>query len=183
MTKPTGEAHCHNRKLSKRKEKIVIEHPIKPIYNKNSRILILGSFPSVKSREEGFFYGHPQNRFWRVVAAVCEEEVPLTVAEKKVFLLKNQIAVWDVIASCDIVGSSDSSIKNVVPNDLNMILEAAPIEEIFVNGKKAHQLYMKYIQPQIKREAICLPSTSPANAAWGLDKLIAAWCRIKNHIK
>lgn len=162
-----------------RKENIVIEHPIKPIYNKNSRILILGSFPSVKSREEGFFYGHPQNRFWRVVAAVYEKEVPVTIDEKKDFLLENQIAVWDVIASCDIVGSSDSSIRNVVANDLKMILDTAQIEEIFVNGKKAEQLYIKYIQPKIHREATCLPSTSPANAAWKIDRLIEAWRKIR----
>lgn len=153
----------------------MIQHPIKPIYDEHSRILILGSFPSVKSREEGFFYGHPQNRFWRVVAAVCKAETPVTVEEKKKFLLEHHIAVWDVIQSCDIVGSSDSSIKNVVANDLWIILECASIEKIFVNGKKAEQLYKKYIQPQIEREAVCLPSTSPANAAWSLEKLIETW--------
>lgn len=153
----------------------MIQHPIKPIYDEHSRILILGSFPSVKSREEGFFYGHPQNRFWRVVAAVCKAETPVTVEEKKKFLLEHHIAVWDVIQSCDIVGSSDSSIKNVVANDLRIILECASIEKIFVNGKKAEQLYKKYIQPQIEREAVCLPSTSPANAAWSLEKLIETW--------
>ena len=153
----------------------MIQHPIKPIYDEHSRILILGSFPSVKSREEGFFYGHPQNRFWRVVAAVCKAETPVTVEEKKKFLLEHHIAVWDVIQSCDIVGSSDSSIKNVVANDLRIILECASIEKIFVNGKKAEQLYKKYIQPQIEREAVCLHSTSPANAAWSLEKLIETW--------
>lgn len=153
----------------------MIQHPIEPVYNKYSRILILGSFPSVKSREEGFFYGHPQNRFWRVLSTVCKSEIPVTVEEKKKFLLDNHIAVWDVIASCDIVGSSDSSIKHVVPNDLCRILEIAPIESIFVNGKKAEQLYKKYIEKKIGREAICLPSTSPANAAWSLDKLVETW--------
>lgn len=153
----------------------MIQHPIKPIYDKNSKILILGSFPSVKSREEGFFYGHHQNRFWKVLAAVCESDVPKTIAEKKAFLLENNIAVWDVIHSCDIEGSSDSSIKNVVANDLSIILENADIEQIYVNGKKAEQLYKKYIYPQIKRMAICLPSTSPANAAWSLERLISEW--------
>lgn len=153
----------------------MIKHPIDPVYDKNSKILILGSFPSVKSREEGFFYGHPQNRFWKVMAAVCETDVPSTIEEKKAFLVKRQIALWDVIWSCEIQGSSDSSIKNVVPNDLNRILECADIKQIYVNGKKAEQLYKKYIFPKIHRSAICLPSTSPANAAWNLEKLIKEW--------
>ena len=155
----------------------MIQHPIEPVFDEDSKILILGSFPSVKSREEGFFYGHPQNRFWRVLSAVFEVDMPVTVEEKKRFLLDNHIAVWDVIKSCDITGSSDSSIKNVVPNDLKLILDHAPIEKIFVNGKKAEQLYKRYIQPDIGREAVCLPSTSPANAAWSLEKLIEAWKR------
>lgn len=155
----------------------MIQHPIKPIYNKESNILVLGSFPSVKSREECFFYGHPQNRFWRVVSAVYEVETPVTVEDKKKFLLENHIAVWDVIQSCDIVGSSDSTIKNVVVNDLSQILDVAPIEKIFVNGKKAEQFYKRYIQEKIEREAICLPSTSPANAAWSVEKLIDEWKR------
>jgi len=155
----------------------MVQHPIEPIYNKESKILILGSFPSVKSREEGFFYGHPQNRFWRVMSAIYNTETPMTVKEKKQFLLENYIALWDVIASCDIVGSSDSSIKNVVPNDVQKILDIAPIEKIFVNGKKAEQLYRKYIEKEIGRVTICLPSTSPANAAWSMKKLIDAWGR------
>lgn len=153
----------------------MIQHPIEPVYDKNSKILILGSFPSVKSREEGFFYGHPQNRFWKVLAAVCETDVPTMIEDKKAFLYKYHIAVWDVIHSCDIVGSSDSSIKNVVANDLNRILACADIQQIYVNGKKAEQLYKKYIFPRIGREAVCLPSTSPANAAWSLEKLIKEW--------
>lgn len=118
----------------------MIQHPIEPIYDKASKILILGSFPSVKSREEGFFYGHPQNRFWKVLSKVFETEIPLTIQEKKAFLHNNHIAVWDVIQSCDIKGSSDSSIKNVIPNDLSQILDYANIKQIFVNGKKAEQL-------------------------------------------
>lgn len=153
----------------------MIQHPIAPVYDSESKILILGSFPSVKSREEGFFYGHPRNRFWRVLSAVCGTGLPMTIEEKKHFLLQHHIAVWDVICSCDITGSSDSSIRNVIPNDLNEILESASIEKIFVNGKKAEQLYKKYIQPVIRREAVCLPSTSPANAAWSLERLVEAW--------
>lgn len=153
----------------------MIQHPIEPVYDENSKILILGSFPSVKSREEGFFYGHPQNRFWKVLAAVYEGEIPETIAEKKAFLHENHIAVWDVICSCDIVGSSDSSIRNVVPNDLSRILSRANIKQIYVNGKKAEQLYKKYIFPSVKREAVCLPSTSPANAAWNLERLTKEW--------
>lgn len=156
----------------------MVQHPIEPIYDKNSRVLILGSFPSVKSREQGFFYGHPQNRFWTVVSSVYESETPCTIEEKKAFLLANRIAVWDVIKSCDIEGSSDSSIKNAVPNDLSLILEYADIENIFVNGKKAEQLYKKYILPEIKREAVYLPSTSPANAAWSVERLADEWRKI-----
>jgi len=153
----------------------MLTHPINPIYNENSKILILGSFPSVKSREAGFFYGHPQNRFWRVISNVCGESTPITIEEKKEFLLRNKIAVWDVIKSCDITGSSDSSIKNVVPNDLTLILNDSPVERIFVNGKKAEQLYNRYIKDVIGREAVCLPSTSPANAAWSIERLTEAW--------
>lgn len=153
----------------------MIQHPIQPVFDNDSQILILGSFPSVKSREEGFFYGHPQNRFWRVLAAVCEDAVPVTIEEKKAFLHRNHIAVWDVIQSCDIEGSADSSIKNVVPNDLTGIMDSTNIGQIYVNGKKAEQLYKKYIFPRIGRKAICLPSTSPANAAWNLERLIKEW--------
>ena len=141
----------------------MIIHPIKPVFDKDSRILILGSFPSVKSREEGFFYGHPQNRFWRVTAQVFGEETPLSIDEKRSFLLRNHIALWDVIGSCEIDGSSDSSIRNVTVNDLSAIL------------KKAEQLYKKYLLPTVKRDAVCLPSTSPANAAWSIEKLVEAW--------
>jgi len=153
----------------------MVIHPIDPVYDEKSNILILGSFPSVKSREEGFFYGHPQNRFWKVLANIYKEPVPLGKDEKKAFLLKNHIAVWDVICSCDIEGSSDASIRNVVANDMNIILSNTAIKKIYVNGKKAEQLYQKYIYPQLKKEAICLPSTSPANAAWQLERLIEAW--------
>ncbi len=150
-------------------------HPIPPTFDEHSEILILGSFPSVKSREVGFFYGHPQNRFWRVLAFLFDSELPKSIEEKKSFLLRHKIALWDVIASCDITGSSDASIKNVVPNDLNVILSAAQVRQIFTNGKKADSLYKKYLLPKTGREAICLPSTSPANAAWSFEKLCEAW--------
>lgn len=154
-------------------EKII--HPIKPVYDKNSKILILGSFPSQKSREEMFFYGHKQNRFWKVTAAVFGSRVPQTVEEKREFLISHNIAVWDVIASCNIVGSADSSIKNAVPNDLSEILSVADIKKIFVNGKTAEKYYNLYIKEKNGREAVVLPSTSPANAAWSIDRLIEAW--------
>lgn len=153
----------------------MVEHPIKSVYNEHSEILILGSFPSVKSREANFFYGHPQNRFWKVLAAVFAAKVPETIEEKREFLLKHHVAVWDVIKSCDIVGSSDSSIKNVVANDLEEILNTAKIREIFVNGKTAERYYKKYIEKKIGRRAVCLPSTSPANAAWNVERLVEAW--------
>lgn len=157
----------------------MIEHPIPPTYNKNSKILILGSFPSVKSREYGYFYGHPQNRFWKVVSLIFEDEFPKTKEDKKEFLLKHRIAAWDVIASCDIVGSSDNSITNVKANNLKEIIENSKVEKIFVNGKKAAELYKKYIEPEIKIAAITLPSTSPANAVYKLERLIDEWKVIK----
>ena len=157
----------------------MIIHPIPPIYDENSEILILGSFPSVKSREEGFFYGHPQNRFWKVTSAVYGEDAPRNIPEKKAFLLRNHIALWDVIGSCDIVGSSDSSIRNVSPNDLSMILNHADIRNIYVNGQTAYKYYCKYSEKVTGRQAICLPSTSPANAAWSADRLTIAWSCIR----
>ncbi len=177
---PAGDEYSQRRKedwLMSRQEQNLI-HPIPPTWDETSSILILGSFPSVKSREMAYFYGHPQNRFWRVLAALFEDPVPETVEERHSFLLRHHIAVWDVIASCTITGSSDSSIRNVLPNDLKPILDGAPIRQIFVNGKKAAQLYERYILPGIGRKAVCLPSTSPANAAWNIEKLIEAWRQI-----
>ena len=156
-----------------KEEKII--HPIPPLYRKDSRVLILGSFPSVKSRASAFFYGHPQNRFWKVMAAVFEDEIPADVPERRAFLIRHRIAAWDVIHSCTIRGSSDASIKDAVPNDLSVILDSAPIRQIYVNGKTAEKMYRKYIEPVTGRKAVCLPSTSPANAAWSLDRLVEAW--------
>ncbi|MCR5592030.1 MAG: DNA-deoxyinosine glycosylase [Lachnospiraceae bacterium] len=157
----------------------MIEHPIPPLYDENSEILILGSFPSVKSREEGFFYGHPQNRFWKVTSAVFGEDLPRTVPEKRAFLLRNHIALWDVIGLCDIDGSADSSIRNVSANDLGVILDDADIKHIYVNGQTAYKYYRKYSEKDTGRSAICLPSTSPANAAWSVERLTEAWKCIK----
>lgn len=167
---------------SRQQEQAAYEHVVHtfgPIYDKASKILILGSLPSVKSREQQFYYGHPQNRFWKVLAAVLKESVPGTIEEKKSFLLRNHVALWDVIESCDIVGSSDSSIKNVKENDMQLILENADIKVVFTNGGKAGELFLKYCKQHIEGEGkpkfVKLPSTSPANAAWSLDKLTAEW--------
>ncbi len=154
-------------------------HEFEPVFDSSSEILILGSFPSVKSRENHFYYGHPQNRFWKTLAGIFEEEAPKTIAQKKELLLKHHVALWDVIESCDIAGSSDSSIKNVLPNDMDVILKRANIRAIYANGDKAYRLFMKYCkrdgQPPIEK----LPSTSPANAAWSLERLIEYWSRLE----
>lgn len=147
-------------------------HTFAPVFDKASRVLILGSFPSVKSREENFYYGHPQNRFWRVLGGVTGCEAPKTVEEKKKLLLSNHIAIWDVIASCSICGSSDSSIRDVVVNDFSQILRDTGIERIGANGGKAAELYERYVYPKTGRGIVRLPSTSPANAAWSLERLI-----------
>lgn len=156
-----------------------VVHEIPPIYDENSQILILGSFPSVKSRESQFFYGHPQNRFWKVLAEIFGEEIPVSVGEKKKLLLDNHVAVWDVIASCTIEGSSDSSIKDVVPNDLSCILNVADIRQIYCNGGTSYRLFCKYCESVLKRAAVKLPSTSPANASYRLERLVEEWKQIK----
>lgn len=150
-------------------------HTIRPFFNKDSKILILGSFPSVKSRETGFYYGHPQNRFWRILSAVFEDELPTAINAKQEFLIKHKIALFDCIASCNIKGSSDISIKDVIPNDLTPILKNSNITQIYVNGKLAYNLYNKYLKDQTNIEAIYLPSTSPANASFSLNKLIDSY--------
>ena len=168
-----------------------IIHPIPPTFDADSEILILGSFPSVKSREMAYFYGHPQNRYWKVLAALFEEAVPMTVEERRAFLLRHRIAAWDVIGECTITGSSDASIRDVVPNDLGPILRESRVQRIFVNGKTAEKMFRKYTEPVLREmivsgrslheerpallPAVCLPSTSPANAAWSLERLIEAY--------
>lgn len=152
-----------------------LTHTFEPVYDKESALLILGTFPSVKSREMNFYYGHPQNRFWKVIAEITENPLPVTVPEKKELLLKEHIAVWDVIASCTISGSSDSSIRDVVPNDIAGVLKASKIGRIFANGAKAYELYQKYSYPNTGKPIIKLPSTSPANAACSFEKLCGIW--------
>lgn len=157
-------------------------HNFEPVWDEQSRILILGTFPSVKSRENHFYYGHPQNRFWRLLAALTDERTPVTVSEKTEFLLRNHIAIWDVISACDIVGSSDSSIRNVVANDMRVILDRAPVRRIYANGGKAYDLYMRYCFPATGREITKLPSTSPANAAFQMERLMQSWGEITEYI-
>lgn len=152
-----------------------VTHTFEPVYDQNSRVLVLGSFPSVKSREQQFYYGHPQNRFWKVMAGCFSKEVPVTIEEKKTFLVEQRIALWDVIAECDIVGSSDSSIRNVVPNEMRRILDAADIQAIFANGDKAYQLFLKYCKKEGQPPIYKLPSTSPANASFRLERLQEIW--------
>ena len=152
-----------------------IRHPFPPLFDDRSEVLILGSFPSVKSREQMFFYGHPQNRFWRVIAAVYGVPVPRTVPEKKAMLHACGVALWDCVASCEIRGSSDASIRAVKPNDLSPILTAAPIRRIYCNGGASYALYEKLLYPATGIRAEKLPSTSPANAAWTPERLTEAW--------
>ena len=151
-----------------------IVHPLKPIWSENSQIFILGSFPSVLSRQSEFYYGNPQNRFWQVLSAVFGCPLPQTNGEKRNLLLSRRIALWDVIASCRISGSADASIEEVVPNDLSEILSRAPVRKILLNGKTAERLFRKF-HPTVKIPAVVLPSTSPANAAWNLERLCKAW--------
>lgn len=156
-----------------------IKHPFPPLYSKDTRVLILGSFPSVKSREENFFYGHPRNRFWNVSAEIFQTDIPLTKEEKTELVLKNRLGLWDVIGSCNITGSSDASVKNAVPNDISPILSECRISAIFVNGKTAEKYYNRHLLPKNGISAITLPSTSPANAAWSLERLVDEWKQIK----
>lgn len=153
-------------------------HEFEPVFDEKSRILILGSLPSVKSREQGFYYGHPRNLFWRVVSEICGETLPQSIEEKKAMLLNHRIAVWDVVAECDIIGSSDQSIKNVTPTDLKRVLDRADILAVYGNGAAAVRLYNKYQRVSAGKDIIQLPSTSPANAAWSYDRLLAEWKKL-----
>ena len=156
-----------------------VKHEFPPYYDSNSKILILGTIPSIQSRKVGFYYCHPQNRFWEVLATIYQEAIPYTIEEKKKLLTRHHIALWDVLASCQIEGSSDQSIKNPICNDLSIVLNNSSIEKIYATGKKAYDLYQKYCYPNTKIEAILLPSTSPANAAYSIEKLINAYSQIK----
>ena len=155
-----------------------IEHTFAPVYDADSKVLILGTLPSVKSRENHFYYGHKQNRFWKVVADLCREPVPETIEEKKAMLLAHHIAIWDVIQSCDIKGSSDSSIRNVEPTDIRRLLAESKITGIYANGNKAGELYRKYQLPLTGKEATVLPSTSPANCRMQYEQLKQEYSRI-----
>jgi len=157
----------------------VTAHPFPPLFDDHSRTLILGSFPSVKSRENLFFYGHPQNRFWKVIASVFEERVPETIPEKKQLILRNRLALWDSVAFCEVTGSADASLRCIIPNDLRVILDAAPVERVYCNGQKSYEIYTRLIEPVTGRKAECLPSTSPANAQWKLERLTRAWSILK----
>ena len=150
-------------------------HPFGPVYGPQSRVLILGSFPSVRSRQEGFYYGHPRNRFWRVVSAVCGAPMPQTVEEKKTLILAGGLALWDVIASCDIKGSADASVKNAAVNDITSLVHDTAVRRIYCNGRLAFELFSRHIGAACGITVSCLPSTSPANAAWSLERLIEAW--------
>ena len=152
-----------------------IIHSIEPVFDAESRVLILGTMPSPKSREVQFYYGHPQNRFWRVLAAVLGEEVPQSVPEKKAMLLRHRIALWDVLAECEITGASDSSIRNPVANDLSAILDHAPVQAVFTTGATAWKLYTRLQKPHTGIEAVRLPSTSPANCAVKMEALTEAY--------
>lgn len=161
----------------------LVTHEFDAFFDKDSRVLILGTIPSPKSREQGFYYGHPQNRFWKVLADVLGEEFPQTVEERKVFLKRNHIALWDVLESCEIRGASDVSIRNARPNDMNRILQAADIRAIFATGAKAAQLYKKLCFPECGVEAVRLPSTSPANCGCSYEKLREAYSQICDYVR
>ena len=156
-------------------ERITVVHPFEPLVSPESRILILGSFPSVRSREQMFFYGHPQNRFWRMLAAVYGEKVPETLAEKKDLVLSHQLALWDTVAQCSITGSSDASIRDIVPVDILRIVQPAAIHTVLCNGRLSGTLYQRYLEPVTGIAAHIMPSTSPANAAFSLEKLVECW--------
>lgn len=164
-------------------EYIKVYHNIPPLWAADSRVLVLGSFPSPKSREQKFFYGHPRNRFWPVLSAVFNEPVPQTVEQKKELALRHHIAMWDTIASCEIKGASDTSIKHPVPNDLKSIIDRSQIKAVFCTGTASYKYYVKLCEKDTGIPAVCLPSTSPANAAWSLERLTEAYRAIAEAVK
>jgi hypoxanthine-DNA glycosylase len=155
-----------------------IKHTFAPVYDKNSKILILGTIPSPKSRENGFYYSHPQNKFWKILAEIFFEKIPFTITEKKSLLLRRHIALWDVLQSCYIENADDSSIKEPIVNDISQILYKSNINVIFTTGKKSYSLYKKYCEPQIRKKAIYLPSTSPANCIYSYTQIKNAYLEI-----
>ncbi|MEG0125712.1 MAG: DNA-deoxyinosine glycosylase [Clostridia bacterium] len=152
-------------------------HPFAPVWDEQSEVLILGTFPSVQSRKNLFYYGHPQNRFWQVLASLYNAPVPDSIAQKQALLLTCRVALWDVLESCEIVGSSDASIRNATANNIAALLQKTHIRRIFCNGQKAAMLYRRYCETACGLSAIALPSTSPANAAWSAEGLTAEWRR------
>lgn len=150
-------------------------HPFAPVVDDACHTLILGSFPSVKSRADGFYYAHPQNRFWRMLSSIYDEPLPDTIAEKTQLLLRHHLALWDVISSCEIEGSSDASVRQVIPVPITQITETACITRVLCNGKLAGSLYQTHLQPILRIEPHILPSTSPANASWTLPRLMECW--------
>lgn len=159
---------------------MIITHPFNPIYNNKSKILILGSFPSIKSREINFYYGHPQNRFWKILGNIFNEKISNITEDKINFLLSHNIAIWDTIKSCEIKASSDSHIKNATVNDINIIISNSNIKAIFCNGNVSYKIFLKYYKDKVNIPIICLPSSSPANARYSLDNLTNIW---KNEIE
>ena len=159
-----------------------IKRTFGPVYNQNSKVLILGSFPSIKSREANFYYGHPQNRFWPLMGKILCREIPTSIEDRKTLMLDKGIALWDTIEECDIVGSSDASIRNIVPVDIQKVLKAADIAQIYCNGSTSHDLFMRYLEPVCGRKPVKLPSTSPANAAWNIDRLYEVWKQIEEYL-
>lgn len=164
-------------------EREAVTHDFAPVFDERSRVLLLGTMPSPKSREQGFYYGHPRNRFWKVLAEVCEEKVPETIAEKKAFALRNRIAVWDVLKSCEIKGAEDASIRNPIANDMDEVLKKSDIRAIFATGQKAAALYQKYCYPKTGIAIITLPSTSPANCRISDEALYRAYAQIKEYFE
>lgn len=157
----------------------MVDHPFEATYDEHSEILILGTFPSGHSREAGYYYGHPRNRFWEVLSTVFKENQPLkTIDGKKAFLLRHKVAIWDVVASCEIDGASDATIRNVTANDIERVLLTSKIRKIYANGRKAEELYNEHLASELGRPIIYLPSTSPANAAWSLERLVKEWGKI-----
>ena len=160
-----------------------VEHGFGPVFDAESRVLILGSFPSVKSREVAFYYGHPQNRFWRVLGRVLSDPVPDGIAEKKAYLSRHGVALWDSVVSCEITGSSDAAIRDPEPADLSRILSVAPIRALFCNGALSYSLLAKNAVLPAGLPVFRLPSTSPANAAWSLDRLVAEWKTVADYAR
>lgn len=163
-----------------------VVHEIAPVWDKDSRILILGTMPSPKSREAGFFYMHPRNRFWRVMPVIFGEKLSDSVKDRKDFLMRHKIAIWDVLASCKISGASDSSIKNAIPNDFSQIFSESKIRHVYCTGKTAFSFWKKFCAPVYEHKfgitCVCLPSTSPANAAWTFENLLKEYAVIKEFI-